>query len=336
MPNYNASVEPSKYFSIVRPNGRVLNKSDEEMFKINENIESVLPCIYEYTSFRSNIGLSFGTLILSLDKQDISSMMKLMDLKVVDGTLPRPGSYEIVLHQQLAKNKGLKIGDYIGRLIDKTEALPASYKIVGLIDGASIVNFAPLETYMNNIYLDYEYTYGALLIPKEGRLQLMNEFLNSLPPLNLAIHNYITYSKEFNSSLLRVDTLFSLINILLIIIVSFCTAFLYYIYFSQRRSELGLLWSLGFSRQQVINRAFMEVSTTNILGYVLGILISIVCGVLLNSLYLDPLGQPLDILNNKLLLQTLCVPIFVILFSIIPVWRMLKTLDPISIIEGVM
>ena len=335
-PNYNSSVEPSRYFSIVRPNGRILDRYDIEMFNINENVASVLPCIYEYTSFKSNIGLSFGTMILSLDKGDIPNLMELMNLKIVDGTLPRPGRYEIVLHQQLAKNRGLKIGDYIGRLIDKTEGLPASYRIVGLIDGTSIVNFASLETYISNINLNYEYTYGAVVIPKEGKLQPMNEFLNSLPPLNLAIHNHITYTKEYNSSLARIDTLFSLINVMLIVIVSFCTAFLYYIYFSQRRSEIGLLWSLGFSRQQVINRAFLEVSTTNILGYILGVLISIVCGVLVNILYLDPLGQPLEIFNSKLMLQTLCVPIFVILFSIIPIWRMLKKLDPISIIEGVM
>lgn len=336
IPNYNACVEPSKYFSIVRPNGRVLDTSDEKMLKANEDIESALPCIYEYTSFRANIGLNFGTMILSLGEEDITKMLKLMNLKIVDGRLPKPYSYEIVLHQQLAKNRGLKIGDYIGRLVDKTEGLPSSYKIVGLLDGTSIVNFAPLGTYVNNIHLNYSFTYGALLIPKEGKLQPMNEFLNSLPPLNLAIHNYITYSEEFNTSLARIDTFFSLINVLLIIIVSFCTAFLYYIYFTQRRSELGLLWALGFSRQQVINRAFGEVVLSNILGYILGILISIFCGVIINLLYLEPLGQPLEIFNSKIILQTICVPVFVVLFSIIPVWRMLKKLDPISIIEGVM
>jgi putative ABC transport system permease protein len=261
-------------------------------------------------------------------------MMELMDLKLIKGNMPTEIN-DIILHKQVAVNKKLEINDFIGRRISKQETLPEVYHIVGIIDGSSVVSFAPIDFYLDFYQLPYEYLYGGIILPKEGELDKMNQALDTLEPSNYQIDTLTIQEAAAEENITKIGILVSAINIFIILIVSSCIGFLCYIYFSQRRSEFGLLWALGYSRQQVINRAFAEVNGINLAGYIMGILISLLIGVILNYSYYIPSGDYLQIIDIRCFLGAACSPIFVTLFSLIPIWRMLKKLDPISIIDGI-
>lgn len=331
---YNLVVEPKKYYSTVAPKGEVLNTKIIASIAAIEYVDRVMPCIFDYTTFTAGIGSNYSTSILSLWSDDIIYMMDLLDLKLTEGRLPKNGS-EIVLHKQVAANKNLKAGDYIGRMVSKSESLPGKYMVVGIIDGKSIVSFAPIQQYINTYRLNYEYIYGGIILPKSNSLSEMNASLDTIQPSNFQINTLDIEMAGQKESTSKINVLISVVCSLVIVIVSSCIGFLCYIYFIQRRSEFGLLWAVGFSRQQVVNRAFAEVNGINILGFLCGIILSFLAGLLLNYAYFIPIGDPLQIINVKYMLGAACSPLFVTLFSLIPIWRMLKKLDPISIIEGV-
>jgi putative ABC transport system permease protein len=330
---YNTSLEPKKYFSTVSPKGEVLNQKIIASLADIKGVDRIIPCVFDSTNIHAGIGSNYSTSILSVGVNDITVMMELLHLKLISGSLPVSGS-EIVLHKQVAENKNLKVGDYIGRMVSKDETLPGYYRIVGLIDGKSIISFAPIDYYINTYRLPYEYIYGGIILPKNNSLEEMNLTLDSMDPADYRIDTLtvqMVWQKEYTA---KITILITVINMFIILIVSSCIGFLCYIYFTQRRSEFGLLWALGFSRQQVINRAFAEVNGITIVGYLCGVLISLLIGVLLNYVYFIPIGDPLQIVNITYLFGAACSPIFVTLFSLIPIWRMLKRLDPISIIDG--
>jgi putative ABC transport system permease protein len=302
----------------------------------NEAVGSIIPCVFDYTTFRTSIGSNYSTMILSLSNDNISMLMSKMGLRLKEVRMPNSGGNEILLHEQVAANKQLKIGNYIGRLVNKDETLPNGYQVVGIIEGDPIISFAPIDAYINSYNMSYEYMYGALLLPKGDSLDKMNSLLDTMGPSNYKVETENSQEEFIQQSFSRVGMLITLINVLVIVIVSFCVGFLCYIYFSERKSEFGLLWAIGFSRQQVINRAFIEVSGINFAGFVCGILLSLATGFVLNQVHFIHVGEPLKMLNAEYLMGAACSPVFVTLFSLIPIWRMLKKLDPISIIEGVM
>lgn len=332
---YHIVVEPKTFFSTIYMKGEVLDEGIIHSIERVDGVDKVLPLILDNININAGLGSNYGTAVYSLDTDAIPEIMDLMGMKLIEGSLPAYHN-EIVLHRQVAANKKLKVGDYIGRLLSKKETLPGCYKIVGIVDGPSIVSFAPIEYYMEAYRLPYEYIYGGLILPRKGALNEMNAKLDALQPSNYQIDTLTVEQAWQDEYTTKISVLVSTIDIFIILIVSSCIGFLCYIYFSQRRSEFGLLWALGFSRQQVINRAFAEVNGINLLGYVFGVILALLIGVFLNFIYFIPIGDSLKLFDIRYFLGAACSPIFVALFSLIPVWRMLKKLDPISIIDGTM
>jgi putative ABC transport system permease protein len=328
------AVEPKKYYSSIMPKGEWLTESVIDEISRMEGVDRVLPCAFDYTNINTGLGSNFATLILSLKNKDITYMMDLLGLKLVEGKLPAEGT-DIVIHKQVATYKKLKVGDFIGREISKEESIQGIYKIVGIIDGKSVMSFARLEQYMAVFHMSYDYIYGGIILPKENSLDIMNASLDVLGPSDYQIdtlNNQLAWQEQYTT---KINVLISVISTFIIMIVSSCIGFLCYIYFNQRRNKFGLLWAIGYSRQQVINRAFAEINLINLSGYFFGILFSCLAGLLLDAVYFKPLGDPLCIVNLPAALGAACSPIFVTLFSLIPIWRMLKKLDPITIIEGI-
>lgn len=330
---YNISVETRKYYSTISPKGEVLNSDIIAAISKADGVGSVIPCIFDSTNIVSGLGATYATSILSLENDEIPEIMKLMGLHLIEGKLPSAKN-EIILHKQVALNKRLKPGNYIGRLVSKKETLPGGYKIVGIIDGTPVISFASIDYYIRTYHLPYKYIYGGIILPKEDSLKKMNSALDRLAPADYQIDNLEAQNVWLKNYSMRISILISVIDLFIILIVSSCTGFLSYIFFSQRRSEFGLLWAIGYSRQQVINRFFMEINGINLIGFLSGSLISILIGILLNSVYFIPIGDPLRLFDMRYLFGAACSPVFAALFSMVPVWRMLKYMDPISIIDG--
>jgi ABC-type antimicrobial peptide transport system permease subunit len=329
---YQAFVEPQKYYSIFIRNENYIEEELVESIKEQKSTDYIMPFLYFYTNITYTFGET-GTRILSLNTEDMRLLMSAARLKLIQGRFPVPGSDEIILHKLVAKNKGLKVGDKIGSSLNRKEVFVGEHKIVGIIDGTPIISFNSLESWIQTYNLD-PYKYGLLVIPKKGRLDELNKYIDSLPYQGLEIRTLNSVTSQNTQSSSNIETLLTVINIIVITIVSLCVGFLCYIYFYQRRKEFGLLNAVGFTRQRIINRAFAEVSGINAAGFFAGILLALLCGLVLDILLFNPKGQLLVLWDFSYLTRVLCIPIFVSLFSVIPIWRMLKKLDPIAIIEG--
>ena len=331
---YNAFVEPQKYYSSITNKGSLLDEKVLKEIRSIEYVDKVIPWVFRYTNFYSNIGGNTGTKVFTVKHEDMLELMSDFKLTLKEGRLPEPGTKEIAIHYLLARNKKLKIGDKIGSNLDKEEIIQGERTIVGLIQGKSIVSFDSLETWLKDNQVSFEYMLGMIILPKDGQAQQLNRHLESLYLPGLEVRTFNLINSQNIRDTENIKIILTFISILVIVIVSFCTGFLCFIYFSQRRSEFGLLNAIGYSKQQVVNRAFGEISGINIIGFIAGITLSLLVGLLINLISYAPRGQILEVWDLNNIMKAACIPLFVTLFSIVPVWRMLKKLDPISIIEG--
>jgi hypothetical protein len=178
---------------------------------------------------------------------------------------------------------------------------------VGLLDGDYIAGFADLDTYNNDLHLS-QADASWLVIPKKGQLAQAKSYLAKC----------IQKDKELNPSTS---------------VITICVSCLFYIYFYQRRPEFGLLEALGHTREMLIGKAFLEIAVINLIGFVCGLLGALLSGWALNHFVLMEQGVPLVLWDQSYLFELLSTVLFVTFISLLPIWRMLKKVDPITIIE---
>lgn len=293
----------------------------------NQAISEVIPFSTKVTSmYGSDVAYIF-----MLQSRDIKTVMDYLNLTLINGKLPTPGSSDVVLHWKLAANKGLKIGDHFGRKISQSELSVGEYRLVGLLDGKSVIGFSDLECTEQHFTED---NLANLVIPKKEQIAQVKSYVADLVQQDDKLYTTIAEEVSFNNVINSIIMFLNIIYLVITVIVTICVSFLFYIYFYQRRPEFGLLEALGHTRQTIIGKAFLEIAGINLLGFIGGVGVATVCEWALSSFILMERGLPLVLWDQSYIFKLLSTPLFVTFSSLLPVWRMLKKVDAISIIEG--
>lgn len=333
---YRTYVEPQKYYSSIAARTKVIDQEIlNDLFLHKSDYEKVMPWVSHYTYIDTVINNRVGSKVYTIKQEDMDWLIKKLNLRIKEGRLPKAGSNEIILHSVVAKNKKLRIGDSIGGSIQKNEALEGEKVIVGLLEGESVVSFDSLENWMNrNQVLSDDYSTGTIIIPLEEKKEDVNYFINHIDNQGLDIRTYDSVLLQNEIDRKGINTVLTLINIMLVVIVTICTGFISYINMLQRRSEFGILNAIGYSTNQLINRSFNEIFWLNMAGFLLGVLVSVFVGFLLNLFVYTPKGIPLMLVKTDYLIETACIPLFACIFALLSLWKIIKILDPVEVIEG--
>ncbi len=285
-------------------------------------ISRVLPCKLAITS------RPFGnaSYIFLLHSKDMEPGINSLQLTLIKGQLPAPGTHEVVLHWRVAALKGLKIGDHFGSEYSQRDFLVGDYKLGGLLDGDLTIGFADLDTYIHDYHLPPEDT-AFLVTPKKGQLAKVDSLLSQCARKDPKLYT-------FHENTIPDDFSIDVICLIITCIVTICVSFLFYIYFYQRRPEMCLLRALGYTWRRIIGKAFFEISGISLAGSILGGAVCFLSGQALNSLMFMKRGLPLELWNMSYPFKLLSTPLVIIVSSLVIVRHMLKKADLISIMEG--
>ncbi|MCC5464638.1 ABC transporter permease [Pelosinus baikalensis] len=310
------------------------NQSQENRDRLRRSLDQN-QAISEVIPFSTKVTSVYGSdvaYIFLLQSKDIKTVMDYLNLTLINGQLPTPGSSDVVLHWKLAANKGLKIGDHFGRKISQSELLMGEYRLVGLLDGKSVIGFSDLECTEQHFTED-DFA-NLVIIPKKEQIAQAKNYLADLVQQDDKLYTTIAEEVSYNNVNNSIIMFLNIIYLVITVIVTICVSFLFYIYFYQRRPEFGLLEALGHTRQTIIGKAFLEIAGINLLGFIGGVGVATVCEWALSSFILMERGLPLVLWDQSYIFKLLSTPLFVTFSSLLPVWRMLKKVDAISIIEG--
>lgn len=288
-------------------------------------VAQVVPCE------DSAIPMSYvGGLMLFLKHPGITPLMQTLKLNLIQGRLPKPGTREVLLHWRIAAHKGLKIGDCFTE--KSSEDGPSNYQLSGLLDGKLIMGFADLDRYLQEKQ-EREEKMTLLVVPQPDQLAQVSQYVKRLVQNNKLVSVSGIMEELFVNSYNDLLRMTNIIHLVITGIIAICASFLFYLYFYQRQTEFGLLEAMGHTRPQMIGRAFVEILMLNLLGLGGALGISILCGWGLNHFFLHVRGGDLVLWEPGYLFKLLSTPVLVTFCSLAPVWRLLKRVDPILIIE---
>jgi ABC-type lipoprotein release transport system permease subunit len=280
--------------------------------------------------------------IYAVSESDLRTLLDLYGVQVKEGRLPRPYTNEVVLSEAMALNRGLRVGDKIGRPVNEDDrAIPTEMVVVGILSRTARareendlwLGFASSE-YVTSHELYASHTTHLLVIPRAGQKAAMDAWLrNEVNPDLVEALTFEWMQKNYQLMALILLAIFGVVEIIIAVVAAVALAALSYTFFSQRQEEFGVLHAIGRSRPWLVLRTVRE--TASAIG-VAWLLSALLCGVGLVGMQFGlyaPRGLSLNFLNPVPWLFTLPIPLAVVAASGGLVARMLRRLDPVSIIE---
>ncbi|MBI4788018.1 MAG: ABC transporter permease [Chloroflexi bacterium] len=313
-PNYNkrfAQIDPAVRAEIYR-NGHIAQWLPEQT-------------IYTY-------GLSLGNRsaipIFAVNEDAMPAVLAATQVRVGAGRLPTDRADEVMLHSTVAKSRGLWVGSQIGRDADSDDNLAGKWTIVGISEGDTVLNLAPLTRATKG-----RPATGLLLIPRAGEMDALVAELDAIANEKVVMETPAYWNRFISQFLNQVDSILTFVNVVIVFVLSLGVGLLNVIYFRQRVGEFGILRGIGYSRLFLARRVALESLTITVLAWIVGMVLSAIVYQVLNVLIFEPQGATLSLFNMRALSGTLPVPIFVWLFSTATVAWQLRRLDPVAVID---
>ncbi|MBN1218106.1 MAG: ABC transporter permease [Anaerolineae bacterium] len=331
--------------SLVSPKGLPLDMTVTAQIRAHPAVERAIPAI-----IFSPLEMAIPPLLsdypleaYAVGAEDMTYLVELYGLKLAAGHLPRPNTNDIVLPWAAAQNRDVHVGDVIGSraqpIYPGAPTLPSELVVSGI--------FAPAENpaentwfsfisqeFVNDYRSDWKGELSLIVVPKAKQRAALDEWLES--EMGGARRTVFTYSNQqawFQETTNIVLFTFSLMESVIALVAALALAGLNHIFVTQRRTEMGVLNALGFSRRQLVGRIARETLFTTGAAWLVGV---VGCAVIL--LYLQhalyaPAGLNLNFFNPIPWLYTLPVPVAVLAVTSSAIARTLSKLDPVTIIE---
>jgi ABC-type lipoprotein release transport system permease subunit len=316
--------------------------------KSHPAVANVIPV--KRLSMAVNLVPSTGQLpVYGVDEKDLRMLLDVYELYIGEGHLPEPRSGQIVLTRALARNRGLGVGDAVGRPIDDRDSIPTELTIVGLLDSAT-PGLTQREGYRVPTtprwvgFVSYEFVRGheqystapihALVLPVEGHEAEVETWLEeSIASPRVTVETFDTLYRRLQEDGQKLTLVIAVTESILAIVTAGALAILNTIFVTQRRDEFGVLHAVGYSRAALVTRTVRESVGIAGTAWLIG---AACCAVLVlgaQTLIYAPRGMSLDLTNPAPWLFTLPIPVAVIAASIGTISWALSKLDPVMVIE---
>jgi hypothetical protein len=272
--------------------------------------------------------------LYGLDAPAMQSLLDLYHDRLAVGRLPRQDRPEIALSEEVARARGVHIGDVVGSDVNELDSLPEHFTIVGIIAGPTRLGLIPHQYMINNYFFSRRYQ-ALLVIPEPGRVADVRAPLHKLidkQPYRVFDGPFV--AGKIDSLLANLQRINDFLSVAVGLTLALVIGLLNNIYFRQRMNEFGLLAAIGYPRRQLAARVVLEGSLVVVAAWVLGGLVGSAVLAIFDSAYMVPHGLVLRVFDPGILLRaTLPVPLMVLVFSVGTVMAQLLRLDPIAIIE---
>jgi putative ABC transport system permease protein len=303
-------------YSVVYPgNNKEVSKEIIEELKQNKSLGEMIPQKKKVGSVRYQLSLGAMTVdVYNLYGEDIPKFLNTLNLKVIEGELPKEGSNEILIDTRYAKQNNLKVNSIINNKLEGVE-IQGDFKIVGICDGTSVVAIASTDN--KEIKREDSFENGFLYTSKDGSHRDLS-YLSNRKELNLRIDDYSKVNKQIKEITASLNIFSYGLGVFIIVILCITLGNLNYITFSNRLQEFFVLYAIGYKNRFLMKKLWKENFIVCIAGYILGIAFSFVVVIILNLCIFSPAGKSFILFSLNGLIASLTIPVFVSFFSLIP------------------
>jgi hypothetical protein len=266
-------------------------------------------------------------------REEMDYLMARAGARLTAGSLPRPGTSEVALHEGILKANGWELGREFGIDVDEEDWMPGRFKVVGVLDGPTPLGVCSFE-YLNN---PLQYAFSAKLwervvvVAKPGRLAELNAFLRGRK--DAKIYDKARAVDDVVQGFDRIILVFRFISITLIVVVSLVVGLINNIFFAQRIGEFAILLAIGHTKRRLARMVAGETALMMTLSWALGLALGLAIFAGFRGWVLLPRGIPIPFWQSGPLWVSLALPVLAQVFAIVTVTGRLRKLDAVSIIE---
>lgn len=324
-------------FSFVYPVGgsSFLQNETVEKIKNDDSVGNAYPILLEYTVINNIFGTTSGY-VAFMDEADIGEIFDDFSLTVTEGRLPEENSYELIMHEDMLKNKGLSVGDTFGSAVDEGEQIDGKYMITGAFSGDSYMAFGTKsyrQKELEELGLDFQNTTFGLLVTPKTDLDTMNNMLDTMGHDETAAIT-LSYAKEtLQENISSIKFLMFVIVIVIAVSISAAVCIVLETIYNDRMEEFGILYAIGYKKSWLFRNIIAEIVVLVFISWILGLILSYGVLSLVAKSVFEPMGQMLSIVSIQSLLYTIIVmAVFVVVTILVTILKFAKK-DLIAIIE---
>ena len=345
------NIEYLRYVSEVWSNeGRTVDAGVGGQIRSHPTVGYVVPVISLELQVPVPLGSAARTHVYGVPENDLSALVDSFGMQVAQGRLPRARSNEIALSESVAQNHGLRVGDTIDLpfyALGEVDQMiiygtPVEMVVSGILRPGSGQTLSPGDPWLG--FASYEYLEShestssrlvrLFVVPTEGRKDELDAWLEqSVISAQTDVATYRAGYSEIQRSMIEMALVFALTEIGIMIVAAIAVATMNYIFFTQRREEFGVLHAMGRSRQWLVLRTMQEAGSMVTVAWLFSAVVYVISLVCVQVVVYAPRGLSLDIFDPIPWLFTLPIPLTVVFASTGTIGRMLRKLDPVTVIE---
>lgn len=324
-------------FSFVYPVGgsSFLQNETVEKIKNDDSVGNAYPILLEYTVINNIFGTTSGY-VAFMDEADIGEIFDDFSLTVTEGRLPEENSYELIMHEDMLKNKGLSVGDTFGSAVDEGEQIDGKYMITGAFSGNSYMAFGTKsykQKELEELGLDFKNTTFGLLVTPKTDLDAMNTMLDTMSHDEAAAMTLSYAQKTLKDNVSSIKFLMGVIVIVIAVSISAAVCIVLETTYNDRMEEFGILYAIGYKKSWLFRNIIAEIVVLVFISWILGLILSYGVLSLVAKSVFEPMGQMLSIVSIQSLLYTIIVMVvFVVVTILVTILKFAKK-DLIAIIE---
>lgn len=294
----------------------------------SENIEAIVPVTARQIIF-SVPGSTTHTAVFAVDPVNQTYIKNKFQIEIINGRMPKIGTDEIAIDENVAKNNNFQIGSLTQ--LEQSHNLDRQYMVVGILKSDSHISFVGSPE-PNSSDLNYDER-GYLVFPAKGRSLQAEREVESLRGQGLSALTLSWYNKLFKKNNQTFQILDTMV-ILAIIVMVVCLVCSKYAQYFSRKSEIGTLIAIGYTKKEITKRFFYEVAAINVFSFSAGLVLAIVFSKIFVAFYFNSIGGTGVYFYGKAMLLALLAPLLTTIFTLIPVVRLITRVDAISIVES--
>jgi len=309
-----------------------ISKETREALATHPDVERLLDSRNCFMRVRTLIGpVPYHLRAARADEMEF--LMARCEARVREGRLPKPGTSEVALHENLMRANDWQLGAEFGMEVSEDDWMPGRFRVVGVLEGPTPLGLASFE-YLNNPLV---YAFSAklwerlIVVPRAGRVAPVNAFVRELK--DVKSWDKARAVDEVSQGFDRIILIFKFISALLIVVVSVTVGLIHNIFFGQRMDEFAILLAIGHTKRRLFGTVTMETAAIMAVSWAAGVALAFAVLWAFRAAVLLPRGIPLPVAQPLAVILSLSLPLVAQVFASWTVIGRLRRLDPVSIIE---
>ncbi|HTK32066.1 MAG TPA: FtsX-like permease family protein [Candidatus Saccharimonadaceae bacterium] len=329
-------IAPLEAFTVVSPIGAT-GAADPlaAVSAADAHVERAFPARAMWVRHPMLVGDAFCALLL-VDSAEIPDLLARLHLELSSGHLPDAEHPGVVLHEDVARARGLKIGDRFGSLVNRDDTTPGAHPIVGLLSGAPRIALGDEGADAMSEFLMPRATHFVLVIAKPGEKEASDAALHAARSEGHEAFEVIDDAEmraRADKALANLPVLIGFVSSASAAVVALVVALLAVIAFQGRHEEFAILLAIGHTPRRLVTKLTTECAIVTGLGWLIGVLVALAVLAAFERSMMAPRGLVMRVWDARPLAASLLVPVASVLITLVALGRALRTLDPIEVVQ---